>query len=175
MRQREDAKAAALVVGIGIVLLQVLRSIGLLPEGEWTRGIAAGAPLVSRMAHPFVHAGMCHALLNVYVLWQIVFFFPIRLRHLAMAYMVACSCPVAIAVWTAGGGSASLSVVGLSGVDYVLMGKVLPYVARKTRFCAAVAGWTVLAAAVGSVAVGLHFYGFGVGVLSAMPLLLRRR
>ena len=173
MRQREYAKTAALAVGLIVVLVQVLRSCGVLPGGMWVSGLAVGAPWWARLLHPFIHVGMGHALINVYVLWQLVFFFPVRLRHLFFAYLVACSCPAGWAGWTVIHLSAGIPVVGLSGVIYVLMGWAMTKVNRKVRFNAVVMGWMAFATAVGGVAVGLHLYGYVVGALTAM-LVCRR-
>lgn len=173
MRQREYAKTAALAVGMIVLAVQALRSIGLLPGGVWVSGLAVGAPWWARLIHPFIHAGMGHALLNVYVLWQLVFFFHIRLRHLFFAYVVACLCPAGWAGWSIVTLPAGIPVVGLSGILYVLMGGVMTRLERKARFNAVIMGWTAFATVMGGVAVGLHLYAYVVGALSAM--LVRRR
>lgn len=158
MRAREDAKIAALGVGVTAVAAALAQWMGIaLP---WSGGISADGQLADRLLHPLIHAGVLHALVNVYVLWQLVFFFPIRLRHLLMAYAVAVSCPEVVALWTIDTAETARRVVGLSGVDYALMGWVMPRAVRRLRFNLIVAVWMVVGMAVGSVAVGLHLYGY---------------
>ena len=167
MPSRPFAKAASLVVGLVSLLLSVAGAIGLLSlDGV---GILSGGPFWCRLVHPFVHAGVLHALLNVYVFLQLVFFFPVRLRHLLLAYLVSCSCPSMLALW-----SPSLfhglflhgsCVAGLSGVVFFLLGFVLRRVARPLRFCMVLLGWQLFGMAFGTVAVGMHLYCFAAGVL----------
>ena len=172
MPSRSFAKATSLVVSLVSLLLSVAGAIGLLSfDGV---GILPGGPLWCRLVHPFVHAGVLHALLNVYVFLQLVFFFPLRCRHLLFAYLVACSCPVTVAVW--GGGVSGLSVtgvVGLSGMEYVLMGWVMPGVPCRWRFNMQLFLWMSAGLVTGGVAVGFHLYCYLLGVVAAM--LLRRR
>ena len=131
-------------------------------------GIAEECSVSSRLCHPLVHGGLLHAALNVYVLWQLVFFFPVSLRLLLAAYVVACCCPSAVALWTPLP-SASSCVIGLSGVDYVLMGWVMPQVSRPLRFNAVVVAWMLAGMAVGSVAVGLHLFCYLCGAIAGWP------
>ena len=162
MYQRADAKTAALAVGVTVLVIVFLRAVGFhLFEGV---GIAEDCSVADRLLHPLVHGGWLHALVNVYVLWQLVFFFPVSLRLLLAAYVLACCCPVMVAVWTLFP-SQPCCVVGLSGVDYVLMGWVMPDVPRRLRFNAVVAIWMLTGMAVGSVAVGMHLFCYLCGVI----------
>ena len=162
MYQRTDAKVAALVVGVTVLGIVFLRTIGIpLLEGV---GIAEGCSPADRLLHPLVHGGWLHALVNVYVLWQLVFIFPVSLRLLLAAYVLACGCPVVVAVWTLFP-SPSHVVVGLSGVDYVLMGWLMPSVPRRLRFNAMVVGWMLVGMVAGSVAVGMHLYCYMCGTI----------
>ncbi|MBO4850317.1 MAG: hypothetical protein J5529_05360 [Prevotella sp.] len=161
------AKASSLVVGLVSVLLSVAGTLDLLSfEGV---GIRPGGPLWCRLVHPFVHVGVLHALLNVYVFWQLVFFFPFRLRHLLLAYVVSCSCPCVVALWSPSLAHGLLlhgsCVAGLSGVVFFLMGGVVWRVARPIRFCLMLLGWQLFGMALGSMAVGLHLYCFAAGVV----------
>ena len=160
MYQRADAKAAALAVGVMVLAIALLCTAGwTLPYGT---GIAEGGSVPARLLHPLVHGGLLHAAVNVYVLWQLVFFFPIRLRLLVAAYVVACCCPTAVALWTPLPSEASC-VIGLSGIDYVLMGWVMPQTTRPLRFNALIAVWMLAGVAVGSVAVGMHLFCYLCG------------
>ena len=160
MYQRADAKAAALAVGVMVLAIALLCTAGwTLPYGA---GIAEGGSVPARLLHPLVHGGLLHAAVNVYVLWQLVFFFPIRLRLLVAAYVVACCCPTAVALWTPLPSEASC-VVGLSGIDYVLMGWVMPQTTCPLRFNALIAVWMLAGMSVGSVAVGMHLFCYLCG------------
>ena len=162
MYQRADAKAAALVVGVTVLGITLLRAVGIsVFEGV---GIAEGCSLADRLLHPLAHGGWLHALVNVYVLWQLVFFFPVSLRLLLAAYVLACCCPVVVAGWTLIPSPPSC-VIGLSGVDYVLMGWVMPYVPRRLRFNTMVAVRMLTGMVVGSVAVGMHLYCYLCGAI----------
>lgn len=162
MYHRADAKVAALAVGVIVLAIALLRTAGwTLPCGT---GIAEGSSVPARLLHPLVHVGLLHAAVNVYVLWQLVFFFPIRLRLLVAAYVVACCCPTAVALWMPLPSEASC-VVGLSGIDYVLMGWVMPQVAHPLRFNAFVALWMLAGMAMGSVAVGMHLFCYLCGAV----------
>ena len=162
MYQRADAKVAALVVGVTVLGIVFLRTIGIpLLEGV---GIAEGCSPADRLLHPLVHGGWLHALVNVYVLWQLVFFFPVSLRLLLAAYVLACGCPAVVAVWSFIP-SPSQVVVGLSGVDYVLMGWLMPSVPHRLRFNVMVAAWMLAGMAAGSVAVGMHLYCYLFGAI----------
>lgn len=163
MQSGKHAKATALVVGVAVVSLALFRATGIVSFP--LVGISDGGSCWGRLAHPFLHVGLLHALLNVYVFWQLVFFFPFRLRHLLLAYLVAVTCPASIALWSPSlwHTAAASQVVGLSGVVYVLLGWVVPMVPRRVRFCLSVVAWMAFGALVGTVAVGFHGYCFLVG------------
>ena len=165
MQDRKHAQVAALVVGVAVVLLALLRATGVVSFA--LVGISEGGSWWGRLAHPFLHVGMLHALLNVYVFWQLVFFIPFRLRHLLLAFLVAVTCPASVALWSPPlwHATSASQVVGLSGVVYVMLGWVVPRVARRVRFCLTVVAWLAFGALVGSVAVGFHGYCFLVGVV----------
>ena len=172
MQGRDVAKVAALLTGTAILLMPALRwaGVGVLPNA----GIGESATLAHRLMHPLVHVSWWHAAVKVYVLWQLVFFFPLRCRHLLFAYLVACSCPVTVAVWGGGGSGTSVTgVVGLSGMEYVLMGWVMPGVPCRWRFNMQLFLWMSAGLVTGGVAVGFHLYCYLLGVVAAM--LLRRR
>ena len=164
MQGRKHAQATALVVGVGVVAFALLRVLGIVSFAS--TGISEGGSWWGRLAHPFLHVGLLHALLNVYVFWQLVFFFPFRLRHLLLAFLVAVTCPASIALWSPPlwNSAPASQVVGLSGVVYVLLGWVVPGVARRARFCLMVMAWLAFGALVGTIAVGFHAYCFLVGM-----------
>lgn len=160
MRKGKDtdfAKVSALVVGVAVLAIAVAGRFCLF-DVRYAAGIGAGSSVAARMCHPLFHAGVAHAMVNVYVLWQLVFFFPLRMRHLLLAYAVACLCPWQCAVWPEYGAHA----LGLSGVVYGLMGWVMPETRHRSRFNVVVAVWMVLGMLTGQMAVGLHLWCYAV-------------
>lgn len=151
------AKVSALVVGVAVLGLAVAGCFCQC-DSQYAAGIGVGSSIAARMCHPLFHAGVAHALVNVYVLWQLVFFFPLRMRHLMLAYAVACLCPWQCAVWPEYGAHA----LGLSGVVYGLMGWVMPKSSHRRRFNVVVAVWMVFGVLSGQMAVGLHLWCYVV-------------
>lgn len=166
MSDRDHAKALALLVGVVIVAIALWRAAGAdWPEG-WERGVGHGSTWLSRLLHPLVHGGLLHALVNVYVFWQVVFFCQVGLRHLSCAVVVACCCPSSVAVWPYGVETgAPQAVVGLSGVVFALLGMVMPAVAGRWRYMALLLVWQLAGWFFGTVAVGLHLWCFGLGLM----------
>ncbi len=159
---------------------------GLTPESD--AAIVCEA-LLCRLAYPFIHAHPLHAAVNGWVLLQLAFRTPLTLRRLLLAFVVAWSCPVFIAVWPTAGtdlfvGTTAMvdpsamtaltagpsTVVGLSGVLYALFGMWMPHVARRLRYNAIVALWLVAGLCTTSVAVGLHLYCYLLGILLSILL-----
>ena len=175
MQDRNHAQAVALLGGIVAVVLSLPgMAEWVLPAG-WERGIGAGAGLSARLLHPLVHVGMLHALVNVYVLWQLVFLCRIRLGQLLWAWMVASTCPVAVALWPWSwlhGAIAPPGVIGLSGVLFVLLGMVMPRSSRPMRFCGQLLLWQVPGMVWGTVAVGMHLYCMVWGVVTCLAVRL---
>ena len=170
MQDRDHAKAVALLVGVVALLASLAGITGHRFEAVCPVGVGPSCGIVPRLLHPLVHVGLLHAVANVYVLWQLVFFCDIRCRHLLGAFVVACCCPSWLATWpydwmhpSAG----PTSVVGLSGVVFALVGMQVHRWAGRWRCCALLLLWQVLGLCVGTVAVGMHLYCFVAGVALA--------
>ena len=151
MQDRDHAKAVALLVGVMALLVSLDHMAGCRIASVCSAGIGPDATLVSRLLHPLVHVGLLHAVVNVYVLWQVVFFCDIRCRHLLGAFVVACCCPSWVAAWPCcwiHPDAGPTMVVGLSGMVFALMGMQV----QVPGLCA------------GGVAVGMHLYCFVAGV-----------
>ena len=163
METRVHAKMAALVVGVAAIMLAIMHTTGLMATDDV--GLCMGGSWWSRLSHPFIHTGIIHASLNVYVFWQLVFFFPVTKGHLLAAYLMACTCPASVALWTISllQNTTPTHVVGLSGVVYWLLGWVMPQVSRRKRYCAILLLWMAFGAILGTVAVGIHAYCFIAG------------
>lgn len=170
MQDRDHAKAVALLVGVVALLASLAGMAGHRFTAVCPVGVGPGCGIVPRLLHPLVHVGLLHAVANVYVLWQLVFFCDIRCRHLLGAFVVACCCPSWLATWPYGWmhpGAGPTSVVGLSGVVFALVGMQVHRWAGRWRCCALLLLWQVLGLCVGTVAVGMHLYCFVAGVALA--------
>ncbi len=121
--------------------------------------------VLRRLCYPFLHAHPLHALINVWVLLQVVFRTRLGGKHLFWAFLVAWSCPAVVATFPH---PSSPAVVGLSGVVYALLGLWMPYVARRRRYNAVVLLWLVAGALTGTVAAPLHLYCYLAGVLLSL-------
>ena len=167
MQDRDHAKAVALLVGVAAVLVSLAHMAGCRIASVCPAGIGPDATLVSRLLHPLVHVGLLHAVVNVYVLWQVVFFCDIRCRHLLGAFVVACCCPSWVAAWPycwIHPDAGPTMVVGLSGMVFALMGMQMHRWPRRWRCCAILLLWQVPGLCAGGVAVGMHLYCFVAGV-----------
>ena len=159
MQARDHAKAAALGIS-GIVMATAILS----PCGTPNMGIGLyiGAPLYARLLHPLVHTGLVHAILNVYVWLQIVFFCPIRLRHLFTAWLITCCCPTAIATL---GAASTDHVVGLSGIIYVLLGTQMNRARDRVSYNIWIATYLFMGWLIGGIAVAFHLYCYLMGII----------
>ncbi len=162
MQERDHAKTASLVVGCIVMAMAFCRLCGM---SGMSLGIYPSCPLYARLLHPLAHAGIIHATLNVYVWLQIVFFCGVRSRQLLTAWVIACSCPAAVATW---GGTVGTHVVGLSGVVYTLLGELSLRAKAPVSFHLWVAAYLAMGWLVGGVAVGFHLYCYVAGRLSAL-------
>ena len=159
MQARDHAKAASLGVGCLVMAVAILSPCDTPDMGI---GLYTGAPLYARLLHPLVHTGLVHAILNVYVWLQIVFFCPIRLRHLMTAWLIACSCPSAIATL---GAAATDHVVGLSGVIYALLGAQMTHAKDPFSYNLWIAAYLLTGWLIGGTAVVFHLYCYLMGII----------
>ncbi len=140
------------------MMIEAAKVMGAFPAGGWGVGIAPDASWMARAAHPWMHTGVIHAVVNCYVLLQLTFFCDVSLRKLAVAYLIACLCPASVAMMGGQG-----RVVGMSGVVYALMGMMLTKMPRRLRLCGWIAAYLLMGYAVGGVAVVFHLYCLVIG------------
>lgn len=177
MQDRDHAKVLALLVGVAALAVAVARCVGVCLPAGWGMGVGSGATWYSRLLHPLFHVSLLHAVLNVYVLWQVVFFFDVGKRQMVLALAVACSCPASVASWPYTwiyAPAPQPSVVGLSGFVFALVGMVLPLTSF-LRYGIMLLLWQVPGLCFGTVAVGMHLYCFVVGLVVARACRLIRR
>ena len=164
MQERAYTKSAALVVGVMVLSFTLLQSIGVLTG--MAAGISEDASWLSRLLHPFFHAGWLHALLNVYVLWQVTFFCRIHLSDLLAGYVLACCCPSSVALWSVVGAQPeNMVVIGLSGVVHALLGCAMAQSAAWHRFTFQVLFCQLPGLWLGGMSVGLHLWCFFGGAM----------
>ena len=108
------------------------------------------------IAYHFFHVNILHAIVNVWCLLGIVFFYKIRVRDFIIAFAVAASFPTQLCIAPS---------VGLSGMLYALMGLIMPQVYSRTYFIACLVLWNVVAWIVGGFGVEVHAYCFVVALL----------
>lgn len=129
-------------------------------------GISAyHASMFQRIVYPFFHAGIIHALMNVWVFLCIVFYYNTPLWKILAAYIIAVTFPITTLYSMFGVEYLSDYTVGLSGVCFALAGSISFNVQRKLywQFCmAATIGFGFFFPCVNAV---LHLYCYIVGLL----------
>ncbi|MCD8295373.1 MAG: rhomboid family intramembrane serine protease [Clostridia bacterium] len=111
MGKEKAGKALALAVGAAAVGLSFLR------PGWDVWSLHAGCSAWARLAWPFLHANLLHALLNVWCLLSVTFVYDLSWKRLLLSYAVAVTIPVGPLSFLPG---MALPTVGLSGVVYFL-------------------------------------------------------
>lgn len=153
-------KVAAIVIALLVTVLSFLQ------VADWhSVGIYSHCHLSARLAYPFFHANLFHALLNAWCLLSMVFIYKVSLLRMLFAYTVAVTMPVD----TLGAFLPfNNPTVGLSGVVYVLFGTISFEVARKRYFQC----WMLFYIAVGfffpNANAWLHLYCYLFGFIAAL-------
>lgn len=114
-----SAKTLALVVSILVLAIALVRVF--CPFSLHPFALYPACPPSNHFAYHFFHAGLMHALINVWCFVSIVFLYDIRLRHLGLAFLIAVFMPDLL---TSG------DTVGLSAVCFALMAIAATQVAR---------------------------------------------
>jgi membrane associated rhomboid family serine protease len=153
-------KVTAFVIALLVTVLSFLQ------VADWhSVGIYSHCHLSARLAYPFFHANLFHALLNAWCLLSMVFIYKVSLLRMLFAYTVAVTMPVD----TLGAFLPfNNPTVGLSGVVYVLFGTISFEVARKRYFQC----WMLFYIAVGfffpNTNAWLHLYCYLFGFIAAL-------
>ena len=161
-------KVAAIVIALLVTVLPFLQ------VADWhSVGIYSHCHLSARLAYPFFHANLFHALLNAWCLLSMVFIYKVSLLRMLFAYTVAVTMPVdTLGTFL----PLDSPTVGLSGVVYVLFGTISFEVARKRYFQC----WMLFYIAVGfffpNTNAWLHLYCYLCGFIAALlnkPIIVR--
>lgn len=155
MDEKKGCKIAALLISVAVVFLS-LQDIT-----DWSLvGIYDGCGLCSRLLYPFFHAGIIHALLNVWCMVSVVFIYDVSLSRLIFGYITALSIP-----------TCCLSVVptvGLSGLVFVLFGSISFEVGRKLYYQLWMTTYLVIGFLFPNTNACVHLYCYIVGLLVAL-------
>lgn len=138
MVRGKETKTAALVLTAVCFVMYVAIPSQLLQQV----GIREDCSVLARFAYPFFHASFVHMAVNCWCLLSIVFIYDVSCACFAIAYAIAVTYP--IDTFSAVIGSSLLPTVGLSGVDYALLGMVSFQTKRKLYFHVFIASFIAL-------------------------------
>lgn len=156
MDKRQIEKTATLVLIAAVVALACFA------RPDFSRvGIYKGCGVLPRLAYPFFHAGLLHAVLNAWCLLCVVFVYDVSWRMMLLAYAAAVSVPALLL----GGGAPT---VGLSGVVFFLFGALSFSVARKLYYQAWMLAFLVLGFLHPHTNGALHLWCYAAGFLVAL-------
>lgn len=133
MVRGKKAKTAALVIAAACITASLAGTLA--PFDLKAVGISAGCTVQARMAYPFFHASIMHALINCWCLLSIVFVYNVSVTALITAYVIAAAYPVeTICSVFPGMTDTGAHTVGLSAVCFALMGQVSFQTGRRVLF-----------------------------------------
>lgn len=140
------------VLGLSFVII----ALALMPISAGSFALTRHAAWYLRLAYPFAHGGVLHAVVNCWCLVAVVFIYDVSWLHFAAAYAVAVTVPNFVI--------GNVPVVGASGMGFALIGMVFWQVRRKMFY----SSWVSAALAVGfcfpQCAAGLHLWCCAIGV-----------
>lgn len=159
MEKEKVEKVFALATSAISLTLCLLRATGVLAVGFSAVGAYKDCPLPCRFLWVFFHTGFIHAVLNIWCLLALSFYYNTSLRSFLFAYAVCAAIPNFVLSTT--------PVVGLSGMIFFLFGSLSFSVKRKLYW----QSWMGAALLIGfffpgSAAV-VHLYCYVVGLLYA--------
>lgn len=149
--------SASRLIALALSLLFIVQGCAV-TSPSWV-GLYAGAPVLARLAYPWFHGGVLHALCNAWCLLSIVFYYGCSLRRLSVAFFIAVSMP-----------SVCLSAtpaIGFSGVLYAVLGLMSFSVKRRLYWQGYLWLGILLGLLIPHLAVAVHAYCFAVGTLFA--------
>lgn len=153
---RKKEKICALALG---AVVCVIACVGV--SDFHAVGIYSGCGVWQRLAYPFFHAGLLHAVLNVWCFVCLMFIYDISLLRVLVGY----ACAVAFPLWLF---PSSVPTVGLSGVVFFLFASISFEVVRRWYY----QSWMVAYLAVGFLFPDtngwLHLYCYVCGFVVAL-------
>lgn len=120
-------------------------------------GVCSGCGMKERLTYHFFHANVFHALINVWALLVVVFYYDVALWKLLAAYAIAALVPSMILSDT--------PTVGLSGLCWALFGMISFNVVRRWYWQAWMAAFLALGMIIPNIHGLLHLYCYLAGLL----------
>ena len=177
MLRREKEKTAALILTASIIAIQCIIAPVAFPAGLSSVALSQDCTILARLSYPFFHASFLHAILNCWVLLCIVFYYNIGIGSILLSYLVAITVPTChFSLFTFHFSLASAPTVGLSAVEFCLLGMTSWTVRRKLYYHCWIAAFIALGfllpnlcSAYGIIVAApnnfLHIYCYVVGLL----------
>jgi membrane associated rhomboid family serine protease len=132
-----------------------------------------GCGITGHLCYHFFHANVFHALINVWCLLVLAFYYDIEDWELLLAWLIATTVPS----WCLSLNTYDLTLkaIGFSGICFALMGIVFYKVARKRYYLS----WIIPMVAVGflipGMAAGVHLWCFVVGIMVSLVIMYVKR
>ncbi|MBQ7462418.1 MAG: rhomboid family intramembrane serine protease [Bacteroidaceae bacterium] len=131
MVRGKETKTAALVLTAICLVAYVAMPLPLLQKV----GICEDCSILARFAYPFFHASFIHMAINCWCLLSVVFIYDTPRSYIIIAYIIAISFPVGtLSAIVPDAFPSAIPTVGLSGIDYALLGMVSFQVKRKLYY-----------------------------------------
>lgn len=186
MDTKKTAKITALIISIGVLCLTLMDNI------DYTAvGIYAGCGTTSRLLYTFFHAGMVHAVINVWCLLSVVFIYDISIWRLLLSYSIAATIPIDtltslcntvfidlnVLIDTNDLFNATTPTVGLSGLVFVLFGSISFEVERKVYYQLWMIAYIIIGFLFPNTNAWLHLYCYLAGCIVALlnkPIIINK-
>ena len=172
MVRGKKTKAAVLILGAVIIAVSCVQWLAGIDVRDL--GTTLGSPLSTRMTYHFFHASVLHAVLNVWCLLSLAFFYHVTATELVLSYCIASLYPVG---WMHDVlGATAVPTVGLSAVCFALMGMVTYRVVRKRYYTACIVTLIGIGFLMPNVNAVIHLYAYLAALLVGLftePLLKR--
>lgn len=118
-------------------------------------GVSTPNTLEKRLFFAYFHANFFHAILNIFCLLQLAFYYRVSWLNFLAAYVISCTTPSALIDNT----------LGASGIIFALLGIYTLKMARSWVILLYVAIMSGLTAFIGNVNTWLHVYCYVIGLL----------
>lgn len=173
MDTKKTAKITALIISIGVLCLTLMDNI------DYTAvGIYAGCGTTSRLLYTFFHAGMVHAVINVWCLLSVVFIYDISLWRLLLSYSIAATIPIdTLTQLITPHSSLLIPSVGLSGLVFALFGSISFEVERKVYYQLWMIAYIIIGFLFPNTNAWLHLYCYLAGGIVALlnkPIIINK-